>query len=51
MRILLECVADAIDNAALDRLARKAPISLYVGATPNTYGQENKDEVSALKAL
>ena len=51
MRILLECVADALDNAALDRKARQAPISLYVGATPNTYGQENKDEVSGSESL
>lgn len=51
MRILLECVADAIDNASLSLSSRRDSISLYVGATPNTYGQENKNEISGSESL
>lgn len=50
-RILLECVADALDDGGLGALARKERISLFVGATPSHYGANADASVSGAESL
>lgn len=50
-RLLLECVADAMENAGLDLIGRGASVSLYVGATPSTYGAADGNTVSGSESL
>jgi amino acid adenylation domain-containing protein len=50
-RLLLECVADAMENAGLDLVGRGASVSLYVGATPSTYGVADGTTVSGSESL